>query len=242
MFHCRHHLVLDHRVNSSPTGPLTSVLQPSKSFRRYSAEYQRFTKVRRRWSSTDLLRPTPNTTAQRPPSLLRPTPPRRQSSQESSASDSSSPTNWSEYTVRKSLVKFRTRRSAQRWSGRKQFSRTPSNTIKRVLDNVYDISRSNEATFGEKLIAVLYCWYYGWITDVYYSLTDEGREKSFLKWSLANVLVTGAAILLTTLVALGLYCFNFLLLSLMNAGLLFATVLVAFGITFLGFLAIYNYD
>ena len=98
------------------------------------------------------------------------------------------------------------------------------------------------------LVKVISSWpwcivgFTGGITDIYYSLTDEGREKSFIKWSLASVMVTGAAILLTTLVALGLYCFNFFLLSLMNAGLLFATVLVAVGITFLGLLAIYNYD
>ena len=182
--------------------------------------------MRRRWSSTNL----------RSGQL------RRQSSQDSSASDSSSPTNWSEYTVRKSLVKFRTRRSAKRWSGRKKFCRTPSNKIKQVLDNVYDISRNEEATVGERLIAVLYSWFYGWIIDVYYSLTDEGREKSFVKWSLASLMVTAAAILLTALVAVGLYFFNFFLLSLMNAGLLFATTLVSVGITFLGFLAIYNYD
>lgn len=227
LYFFRHHLVLDHTLTAQSSGPLVSVLQPSRSFKKYTAEYQKFSKIRRRWSSYD----------------LRSTPVRRQSSQESSASDStSSSTSWSEYTVRKSLVKFRSRKSAKRWSGRRKFGRTPSNTIKQVLDNVLDISKSQEATFGERLFAVLYSWFYGWIIDVYNSLSDEGREKSFIKWSLASLLVTGASIVLTILLALGMYCFNFFVLSLMNAGLIFATIMVALGITSLGFLAIYNYD
>lgn len=164
------------------------------------------------------------------------------SSIESTSSDLSSPANWPEYAVRKSLVKFRNRRSAQRWSGRRKLTRAPSNTIKRVLDNVYSVSKDERATPSTRMMAVLYSWFYGWIIDVYYLLTDEGRERSFMKWALSSILVTCAAMVLMVLAAFALYHINFFMLTLMNAGLYFSTTLLVSGIGVLGFLAVLNYD
>ena len=220
----RHHFVLDHSVSSPDVRRLASVLQPT----RCGGENQNHPKVRRRGSVGEKR-------------FKR----RSSQAQDSSGSDSNG-AKWPEYTVRKSLVKFRTRRSAKRWSGRSRSfprrSRAPSATINRVLDNVYDISRSEDARAGAKLVAVFYSWFFGSIIDLYYSLTDDGRERSLVKWMLASALVTATALLLAFLVAVGLYLFNFLLLRLLNAGLLFATVLVSAGICFLGVFAVYNYN
>ncbi len=119
---------------------------------------------------------------------------------------------------------------------------TPSRVVERVLDNVYDISREQRTTFGERIVAVLYSWFYGSIVALYFSLTDDGREKSFIKWCLASSLVTGSCLLLLALAAGGLHAFNLFLWKLLDAGLVFGTVMVSVSVVLLGGVAICTYN
>lgn len=153
-------------------------------------------------------------------------------------------TSWSEFTVRKTLVRFRTRKTAikrqmRRLSGQRHI---PSETIKSVLDHGYEVCKSPEASFTSRLIAVFYCWFYSWIMDVYSHFTDEGTKRSFFKWMLATILVTSGAILVVGLGSFALHQVNFLILLLLNAGVQYLTFLLIFTISVLGTLAIVNYD
>ncbi len=236
LFLDRHHLVLDNSFlvsddSSPPSTPNTPPPSPvySRQIQRRHSEYtfQNHCKtgqfvLKRNHSSSHLEFPKLNSV------------------------DRNKLTKWSEYSVRRSLTKFRTRKSATRLGQRRRSGekpQTPSRTISNVLQNQYEVCQREEGiTRSHRLFAVFYCWSYGWIIDVYYSITDEGRDRSFLKWFLSCVLVTLAAMLVLVLSAVTLYYSNLIIMEFINAFIHFGVFILMLLFGVLGMLAIVNFD
>jgi MFS family permease len=73
----------------------------------------------------------------------------------------------------------------------------PSPAVHALLQKEYAKCRSSTTPASDRLVALVYCWYFGWIQDIYVNLADGRRE--WCKWTLACALVT-----LVTIVCLGL--------------------------------------
>ena len=153
-------------------------------------------------------------------------------------------TTWTEDAIRRSLVKFRTRKSATRSSPRRRSSqpRVPSRTIKTVLNNGIDVFTSEKSLSGERLMAVLYCWFYSWIIGLYYSFSDDGHNRSFLRWMLATVMVTAGTLLLVALAVIVFFYANSFLFVLTSAALYFLGAVFGFLFIILGVLAVVNFN
>lgn len=149
--------------------------------------------------------------------------------------------NWSEYTVRKSLVKFRTRKSV-RHGRRGELRRPPSQTIKTVLENRYELCRHDSVPFEERLWAVVLSWFYGWIIDLYYIFTDEGRQRSFFLWLLASLLVTMATVSVLAAATFAFYYVNLFLLHIFNSVISFCFLLLTTMFCTLAVVAVLRFD
>ncbi|ELT99419.1 hypothetical protein CAPTEDRAFT_188534 [Capitella teleta] len=127
---------------------------------------------------------------------------------------------WSEFPARWALVKLRNRRSAKRTrrlQRRRAVTHPPSKAVHELLQVEYAKCRSSESGWSERLLALVYCWYFGWIQDIYVNLADGRRD--WLKWTVACLLVTCVTVLCLGLIAL---CARLLVIAL--AGLLHAVV------------------
>ena len=163
------------------------------------------------------------------------------SSSSSSSSSSQHELNWSEYSARKAIVRFRTRKSAQ--ERRTPVPCTgPSKLVHKVFHNQYDIARSPHTRLVDKLMAVFYCWYFGWLTDVYNYLTSYGRDRSLVRWVISCVLVSSATMLVAALLIASLFFSLQFVMSVLEASLWFAMTIVSVFVFCLCAIAIFNFD
>lgn len=149
---------------------------------------------------------------------------------------------WTEYTARKAVVRFRTRRSAK---GRTRYSSPytpPSKLVRKVLHNQYDIARREDTRMVDKIMAVFYCWYFGWISDVYSIFSTNENHYAFIKWTLSCLLVTGATQLVLVLLTALLFFILQFVMSVLEASLWFGLTVAAVFVCMLGAVAIINYD
>ena len=149
---------------------------------------------------------------------------------------------WSEYTARRSLVKFRNRRKASQKPHNNTSDVPPSHMARRVLCNQYEVCRREETNLSERIMAVFYCWFFGWIMDVYNTLTRQDIQRSFVKWLLSCVLVTLAVTTFIGLIAVVVHAILIVSVSLLhsvNAFITFITVLFILG---LGITTILSYS
>ncbi len=131
----------------------------------------------------------------------------------SSASSAATPdyrqVSWTEFTARKSVVKFRNRKSvssrSRHGSGEGACSSAPSALVQQVLRDQYEICREQEERLASRIMAVFYCWFFGWVMDVYGALTNSCTDHSFWRWVLSCLMVTGTTLLVTVLAAMGLH-------------------------------------
>jgi hypothetical protein len=148
---------------------------------------------------------------------------------------------WSEYTARRSLVKFRNRRMASQRSRDQIGDVPPSQMAVRVLCSQYEVCRSSEKRIPERIMAVFYCWFFGWITDVYGSLTHGGTERSFVKWLLSCILVTMAVTGCIVLAATTAHCTVVLFASLLHSFSAFVAFITVIFVLGLGIITIFSY-
>ncbi len=162
-------------------------------------------------------------------------------SEQSSSSSGENELNWSEYSARKGIVRFRSRKSAQERRTPVPYS-TPSKLVHKVFHNQYEIARSPDTRLVDKLMAIFYCWYFGWLTDVYNSLTSYGQDRSPVRWSISCMLVSIATVLVATLLVAVLFITLQFVMSILEAGLWFVLTIVTIFIFCLCAIAIVNFD
>lgn len=150
---------------------------------------------------------------------------------------------WSEYTARRSVVKYRNRNSAKRSSRRSsRINASPSPLLQRVLREQYSVARSQGSQSSDRLMAVFYCWFFGWIYDVYHALSNNGRDGAFWKWTFSCLLVTSASLLVMALAGCLLYLALAAFTVLLRASLHFVTALTLFFVLILGMVSILSYS
>ena len=156
-------------------------------------------------------------------------------------------TSWVAYPARRSFVRFRKRSSAKR---RRSFERRvsttrrpPSQLLQNVLRSQYDVCcRRRDDLLPDRLAAIFYCWFLGWVADVYDSFSDAGGEPSFSRWTLACIIISMAALFVVVLAVAIMVSFIQFVFEVMMSALYFGAMLVVVVVIIVTCISIANFD
>ena len=156
-------------------------------------------------------------------------------------------TSWVAYPARRSFVRFRKRSSAKR---RRSFERRlsvtrrpPSQLLQNVLHSQYDVCcQRRDDLLPDRLAAIFYCWFLGWIADVYDSFSDAGTDHSFARWTLACSIISMAAFLVVALAVTMMASLLQFVFEVMLSALYFSAMLVVVVVIVIACISIANFD
>ena len=182
----------------------------------------------------------------------------------SSQTPPTTPQPWSATSARFALIKYRSRKAARQhsktiiadvaynvhpniehvYSNNYDYldnNRLPSPLIKRVLDYQYDISTKTESTSSQRVLAVMYCLFYGAIVSLYYSLTNGGYRRSLLAWCIACLAVSSLVMISLIIATICVHYINMVVLSLLESVTHFFVTLFVCIVLFLSALAMFSF-
>ena len=148
---------------------------------------------------------------------------------------------WSEYSARRSIVKFRSRKTQKMNISKNDFHSPPS-PVQEVLQEQYHLASSLNTNVGERLLAVVYCWFFGWMDSVHSALTTHANCSGRLAWTLSCLLVTIVATISLTVLAAILNLAITFVAFMIQAGLRYFSFLLLTLVLFLGLTAIFRFD